>query len=357
MARVDSFLRLVVDQRGSDLHLRPGSRPLIRHDGRLLALPYRELRAPDAERFVFELLDDERKAILDRDQQVDFAYDLAGTGRFRAHVFQQRTGLAAVFRVVPELVPTIEALGLPPALADLAALRNGLVVVSGPSGCGKSTTLAAMLEAVNRTRGAHVVTIEDPIEFLHSPGRALFTQREVGAHVASTAVGLRSALRESPDVLMVSDLADPEVLREALAAAETGVLVLGGLHGPSALAALRRLLDGVTAEHEEHVRASLARGLRAVVCQRLVPLANGEGRTAAVELLSGGTTVADFLRRGDLMGLDDALQEGEGGSVELDRSLVDLVAERLVSRADALAHARSPQRVAAWLDEVPHAEV
>ena len=353
MARIDSFLRLVVDQRGSDLHFLAGSRPVVRHNGELVPVPFRELRPAECESFLCEILDDDQKAQLKRDQGLDVAYELPGVGRFRANLFVHRSGLGGVFRVIPAEVPTLADLGLPVALQRIAALQNGLVLFTGPTGCGKTSTQAALLDHINRTRALHVVTIEDPIEFVHTPAQAVFTQREVGSQVATFEGALRSALRMSPDVVLVGEMRDLQTISLALSAAETGVLVFGTLHTSSAARTITRIVDAFPGGRADAVRGTLSVVLRAVVAQRLVKLASGEGRVAATELLMNTTAVGSMIRDNKVHSLDASLQNSEAGAGmhSLDRSLQELVRERLVTRSEALSHARRPTLLTQWLDE------
>ena len=271
MARLDSFLRLVVEQKASDLHFMAGHRPLIRHDGLLVPIPFRELTDIEARRFLFEILSTEQRARLDAEEEVDFAYDLAGVGRFRANVFLQSDGMGAVFRVIPEEPPNLSDLRLPSAVRKILDLPNGLVLFCGPTGCGKSTTQAALIHELNRTRPLHIITIEDPIEFIHPPKKAVLTQRQVGKHVATFEHALRSALRESPDVVLVGELRDLETIQLALSAAETGVLVFGTLHTGSAAKSIGRIIDAFPDTQADQIRGVLSVIVRAVVSQRVKP--------------------------------------------------------------------------------------
>src|SRR5690606_38237188 len=229
---------------------------------------------------------------------VDFAYSLPGVGRFRANVYRQRGSLAAAFRLIPTSVPDLDELGLPPAVAGLCELSQGLVLVTGPTGSGKSTTLAAMVDRINRTRRLHIVTLEDPIEYLHRHRRSLVNQREVGIDVPTFAAGLRAALREDPDVIMVGEMRDLETIATALTAAETGHLVLATLHTPSAPQAVDRIIDVFPAEQQNQVRVQLAGVLEAVIAQRLVPTADGRGRHVVAEVLLGTAAVRNLIREG-----------------------------------------------------------
>ncbi|PZN07142.1 MAG: type IV pili twitching motility protein PilT, partial [Bacillota bacterium] len=260
-----AWLRAALERGASDLHLTVESPPVLRINGELVDLEEPRLR-PDRIREILEpILDGRARSILEREGQVDFAYSLPGTGRFRVNVFRQRGSLAAVFRLIPMRVPDLDTLGLPPVVATFCDLAQGLVLARGPTGSGKSTTLAAMIDRINRTRRAHVVTLEDPIEYLHRHQRSLVNQREVGLDTPSFAAGLRAALREDPDVIMVGEMRDLETIQTALTAAETGHLVLATLHTPSAAEAVNRIVDVFPAEQQNQVRVQLAAVLEGIV--------------------------------------------------------------------------------------------
>jgi len=346
MARLDSFLRLVVEQKASDLHFMAGNKPLIRHDGELVPIPFRELTDTEARRFLLEILTEEQRDILQRDQEVDFAYTLRGCGRFRANVFQHSRGIGAVFRVIPEKVPELDELGLPSAVRQLLDLPNGLVLFCGPTGCGKSTTQAALINELNTHRPLHIITIEDPIEFLHRRKTAVMTQRQVGEHVSTFEMALRSALRESPDVVLVGEMRDLETMKLALSAAETGVLVFGTLHTGSAAKAVDRIVDSFPDGQSEQVRAVLSVIVRAIVSQRLVRNASGEGRVAAIELLFVTTGVSNMIRENKAYQIDSMLQSVDPGSgmQSLDSHLLRLVRDGQIEAGEALKHAAYPNK-------------
>ncbi len=345
MPRLDSFLRLVVDQKASDLHFMAGSKPVIRHHGELVHVPFRVLNPQEARRFLYEIMTPEQREIFERDQEVDFAYDLPGTGRFRGNVFMQSRGIGGVFRVIPELMPELDRLDLPRGIRRLLDWNNGLVLFTGPTGCGKSTTQAALIHEINKTRACHIITVEDPIEFVHKPIRAVITQRQVGKHVRSFQDALRSALREAPDVLLVGEMRDLETIQLAISAAETGVLVLGTLHTGSAAQSIDRIVDAFSDEQNEQIRGVLSVLIRAVVSQRLVRLASGEGQAAAVELLFNSVAVANLIREQKSYQIDAILQNIDmtTGMQSLDRALVRLVKERRVTAEEAVSYARFPQ--------------
>jgi twitching motility protein PilT len=347
MARLDSFLRLVAEQHASDLHLRAGHVPMVRYCGELTQLPFRTLSQEEAVRLLAEVMTPEQSVTFAKEQEIDFAYELPGIGRFRAHAFHYAHGVAAVFRIVPGKAPTIEGLRLPASLKELALVRNGLVLVTGPTGSGKSTTLAAMVHEINKTTARHIITIEDPIEFVHEPLQSLVTQRQVGVHVASFAAGLRSALRESPDVLVIGEMRDLETISLALAAAETGTLVFGTLHTRSAARAIDRILDTCTEETRDQVTTTLSVVLKGVVAQYLCRHKSGDYLLPAVEVLLQTHAVSNMIRENKLHQVESFLQGPElrGTGMQsfdtcvlgyLDQGLITVEeAQRLASGADA----------------------
>jgi twitching motility protein PilT len=353
MARLDSFLRLVAEQQASDLHFHAGVVPMIRHDGELMALPFRQLSEPEARRFIMEILTPDQKEVLERDQQVDFLYALPEVGRFRASVFKKNEGLGAVFRVIRNRIPSIEELRLPPVVARLAHLRSGLVIVTGPTGAGKSTTLAAMIHEINTTEHRHIVTIEDPIEFVHEPQMSAITHREIGAHTDSFVTGLRAALRESPDVLVLGEMRDLETVQLALQAAETGILVLGTLHTNSAAKAIDRILDVIPEESRDQARGTLSLVLRGVIAQRLARLASGDGRLAILEVLVHSWAVANLIRENKVHQIEAQLKSGgdTGGSLAFDAALLRSAQEGLISQDEALRLANQAEAMKRLLGE------
>ena len=344
MARLDSFLRLVVEQHASDLHFMSGNKPLIRHDGELVPIPFRVLTDTETRRFLLEILTEEQKDTLEREQEVDFAYELPGSGRFRANVFQHSRGIGAVFRVIPEEPPVLGDLGLPPAIRRILDLPNGLVLFCGPTGCGKSTTQAALINELNATRAIHVITIEDPIEFVHPRQRSMVTQRQAGKHVSTFETALRSALRESPDVVLIGEMRDLETIKLALSAAETGVLVFGTLHTGSSAKAVDRIVDAFPSGQGDQVRGVLSAITRAIVSQRLVRRASGEGREVAMEMLFVNTGVANMIRENKTYQIDSMLQsqDPKSGMQSLDNHLLRLVRGGKVLASEAVNHAVYP---------------
>lgn len=355
MAHLDSFLRVVVDQRASDLHLHAGKPPLVRLDGELVTLPFRTLSGSDARRFIDDILSDTQRDQYARERQLDFIHEVEGLGRFRANVFYQNGGASAVFRVIPASPSTLTSLGMPRAVRSFSRLQNGLVLICGATGSGKSTTLAAVIHEINSTSARHVITLEDPIEVVHPADRSLVNQRQVGRDVDSFATGLRSALRESPDVLMVGELRDADTVSLALQAAETGVLVLGTLHTSSAPKAIDRMVDAVPEASREQARASLSVLLRGVVAQQLCRRANGEGRVAALEVLVHDHAVANMIRGNKIHLLEAHLQsasQDRAGNESMDQCLWRYVRDGTITRDEALRSANVPERLAERLQDL-----
>jgi twitching motility protein PilT len=345
MARIDSFLRLVVQQQASDLHFHAGNVPLIRYQKDLVPLPFRVVSDEESRRFLYEILDEEQKRILEQEQQVDLAYEVPGHARFRVNVFQKLLGVGAVFRIIPQSIATMEQLGLPPVLRRLCSLGSGLVLVTGPTGSGKTTTLASIIQEINRTTKRHIITIEDPIEFVHKNERSVVTQRQVGLHAHSLSTALRSALRESPDVVVVGELRDRESVQLALSAAETGVLVFGTLHTGSAAKAVDRLIDICGAdETQDQVRGMISVLMRAVVAQSLCKRASADGLVAACEVLLNSYAVAHMIRDGKVHQIDGHLQtvEHSTGMQSLDGCLLRYVRDGVITAEEALRVANHP---------------
>ncbi len=348
MARLDSFLRVVADQQASDLHLHAGKAPTIRHNGQLIRLPFRTLSEAEAHRFIMEILGPEQRTTLEHERQVDFMYALPGVGRFRASAFVQNDGLGAVLRFVPGRIPTLRDLLFPQAVERLTGLTQGLVLITGPTGSGKTTTLAAMVQEINRSSQRHIITIEDPIEYVHEPARCMVTQREVGTHTESFATGLRAALREAPQVVVVGELRDLETIQLALSAAETGLLVFGTLHTNSAAKAVDRVIDMIPEDAREEVRGLLSVVLKAVIAQHLCLRANGEGRVAALEILLQSHAVSNLIRENKIHQIEAMLQSSardSAGSQSLDGSLLRHLEQGHITLEEALRGANHPELV------------
>ncbi len=359
MARIDSFLRLVVEQGASDLHFHAGNPPLIRHDGELVPLPFRELTENECRRFLMEMMTEPQRKAFDKEQELDFMYVLPDSGRFRANVFTQSRGMGGVFRIIPKELPTVEQLQLPRAVRKLTSLQNGLVLVSGPTGSGKTTTLAALVHEINRNSERHIITVEDPIEFVHQSVKGVVTQRQVGEHAESFAGALRSALRESPDVMVVGEMRDLETIALAISAAETGVLVFATLHTNSASKAVDRIIDAMPEESRDQARSVLSVLLRGVVCQQLCKKVSGEGRVAALEVLLQSYAVSNMIRENKLHQLDahlDSASNDGSGAQSLDHCLSKLAREEVISHHEAIGMSRTPDLMRKRLESMPRDE-
>jgi len=340
----------LLQRQGSDLHLSSGQAPRIRVDGELV--PLRGYYPPDAERLQEVLLaiapPPNREQFLAR-SDTDFGFEIPHRGRFRANLFRDRLGIGAVFRLIPVEVPSFDDLGLPPVLREMVHLSRGLVLVTGPTGSGKSTTLAAVLDLVNRSRADHVITIEDPVEFVHPSKRCLVHQREVGSHTESFATALRAALREDPDVVLVGELRDLETVAIAVKTAETGHLVFGTLHTTSAASTVERLIDQFPEGQQAQIRLMLSSSLKAVVSQVLLRRVDG-GRVAAFEILRVNGAVANLIREGKAFQIPSVLQTGRGeGMQRLDDHLLELVANGVVAAREAYVKANDKKDFAARL--------
>ncbi|MDR7476784.1 MAG: PilT/PilU family type 4a pilus ATPase [Armatimonadota bacterium] len=341
--RAADLLRGMAERDASDLYVKVGSAPAYRVHGRLQPLEVPKVSPAAVEALVREILDADQQEQLRREHSVDLAYSLPGVGRFRVNVYRQRGTLALVARRVRTDIPSFEDLGLPEVLKDLVLRRRGLVLVTGPTGSGKSTTLAAMIDHRNTHEDGHIVTIEDPIEFLHPDKRSLVSQREVATDTPSFHHALRAALRQAPDVLLIGEMRDRESADAALYFAETGHLVLSTLHTMNAAQALERLLAFFPPDHTQEILHRLSITLEGIVSQRLVPRADGNGRVAALEVLVATPRIRELVRRGDVGAIKQAIQAGaQEGMQTFDQALYELVQRGLVTVEEALRHADSP---------------
>jgi len=334
-----TLLTEVVEAGASDLHLTVGRPPMVRIDGDLaplrlsadLATVGAEISVTDAEEILRPLFSDLEWVNFLRELERDLAIAVPGVARFRVNVFQQRGALGAVFRVIPTRIPSLESLGAPGAVADLARLARGLVLVTGPTGSGKSTTLAAILDLANSTRKAHIVTIEDPIEFVHSHKSSVVNQREVGSDTLSFATALKHALRQDPDIILVGELRDLETTQVAISAAETGHLVLATLHTQGAAATIDRLIDIFPSGQQAQIRTQLSNTLQAVVSQSLLPTKSGKGRQLVAEIMLATPAIRSLIREGKTFQIPSAMHSStEQGMTTFDRELATLVAQDLV---------------------------
>ncbi len=346
MARLDPLLRYLKDKGGSDLHLVAGLTPRIRRSGSLREAEGAGV-ASDSElrKTLSELPEPRQWAEFERTRDLDFAYALAGVGRFRANYFEQQQGVGAVFRLIPETILSLEDINAPQVIRDLAELRRGLVLLTGPTGSGKSTTMAAVVNQINLTRTEHIITIEDPVEFVHENQRSVISHREVHRDTESFAGAVRAAIRQDPGVIVVGEMRDPNTISMALRAAEMGVLVLGTLHTNSASKTLDRLVDAFPAEEHDQVRMSLADAFAAVVAQLLIPAADGKGRHASHEVLLRTSGLPNVIRQGNTSMIRSIIQSGRNqGMQSMDDALAALVKEGKIEAAEALRRASDRKR-------------
>jgi twitching motility protein PilT len=326
VARLDAFLQLGREQGCSDIHITIGRPPLVRLDGQLTELQYRPLRAEETEALLLEVLDAANLDELNRNGSVDIGYAIPDLGRFRLNVYRQRLGLVAICRGVPDKVPNLRDLALPPVLSDLTLLDSGLVLVTGGPGTGKTTTLAGMIGEINASRNCNIITLEDPVEFLHESDSSLVMQRQIGIHARSFYEGIRSSLRQDPDVMMIGEMRDPETIAAAIEAAETGHLVFGTLHTRSAAQTITRLVDAFPTEAQSQIRHTLADNLRAVVSQELVHVADGRGRRVVCEVMIVTSAIQQLIREGKTHQIPSAIGTGRRLGMQLmDQALLNLV--------------------------------
>jgi twitching motility protein PilT len=335
MATIDDLFRLMVEQKASDLHITSGAPPFLRLHGNMVPLNYRQLSNQDVQGLIFEILSEKQKKSFVEKWELDFAYVVEGLGRFRCNIFMQRKGLGAVFRTIPEKIKTAQELNLPASITDLVDADRGLILVTGPTGSGKSTTLAAMIQHINSSREAHILTVEDPIEFVHPNLKSLVNQREVGSHTKSFTNALKAALREDPDIILVGELRDLETISLALTAAETGHLVFGTLHTSSAAKTVDRIIDVFPSGQQGQIRTMLSESIRGIVAQSLFTRADGQGRVAAFEIMKGTKAIGNLIREGKIHQIPSIIQTSGGqGMVLYEKYVMDLLKKGLVTEAD-----------------------
>src|ERR687894_1494326 len=336
----------VMERKASDLHLTAGSPPMIRHHGRLHALDYPVLDAVTVREIVYSILTNDQRQRLETDWQIDLAYSIPGRARFRVNAYFQRASIGAAFRLIPQEMPALADLGLPPMLREFTEKPRGFVLVTGPTGSGKSTTLAAMLDLINEARHEHIMTIEDPIEFLHRHKSCIVNQRELGTDAQSFGKALKAALRQDPDVILVGEMRDLETMSTALTAAETGHLVFATLHTQDTAQTVDRIVDSFPPEQQHQVRAQLAIALQGIVTQQLLPTADGQGRVCACEVLVPTPAVRNLIREGKTHQIYSALQTGGAhGMQTMDAALADLVRRQKISRELAESRSSSPEEL------------
>ena len=344
---IDDLLETMVALGASDLHVTVGSQPVIRLNGSLDRLDqFPRLSADDSQRLLYRILSTEQQKHLEINRQIDVSYSIPGLARFRVNVYFQRESLGAAFRMIPAELKTLEDLGLPPQLHELSKKPRGLVLVTGPTGSGKSTTLAAVVDEINRTRDDHIMTIEDPIEFLHRHKRCIVNQREIGPDAVSFAEALRGALRQDPDVILLGEMRDLETISTAITAAETGHLVFATLHTQDAPSTIDRLIDVFPAAQQEQIRVQLAATLQGIVTQTLLPTVDGKGRVAALEILLPDDAVRNLIRQAKVEQIYSVMQTNTGrGMQTLEQALVDLVTRGIVTQEVAMARSSRPDQL------------
>ncbi len=344
MPKIDELLRLLVAQQGSDLHIKSGQPPVFRVHGQLVRSALPILSEADTKELLYEVMNDERRMKYERTNQLDMSYSIPGVSRFRVNVFRQKGAVGAVLRVIPLSIKTIDQLGLPQAMKKVCMLPRGFILVTGPTGSGKSTSLAAMIDLINDHRSCHIITIEDPIEFLHRDKRACINQREVGIDTHSFANSLKHVMRQNPDIILVGEMRDLETISLAITAAETGHLVMATLHTADAAQTVDRIIDVFPPGQQQQVRLQLSTTLQAIFSQTLLPLADGQGRVVAYEVLLCTPAIRAMIREGKTHQLYSAIQSGiKFGMITLDNCLKDLCNKGLVTVDEAMAKSSNPQ--------------
>jgi twitching motility protein PilT len=333
MAALDDLLKLTKQHNASDLHLTSGSPPYLRIHGQMLRLNYKSVSAEVCQGLIFEILSERQRESFLENMELDFSHSVRGLGRFRVNVFMQRNGLGAVFRLIPENIQTISELGLPEQILDLVDVSEGLILVTGPTGSGKSTTLASIIHTINERERAHIITIEDPIEFVHNNKQSLINQREISSHTHSFSNALRAALREDPDIILVGEMRDLETMSLALTAAETGHLVFATLHTNSAVKTVDRIIDVFPEGQQGQIRSMLSESLRGIVAQALLPRADGKGRVPVAEILFNVPAVANLIREGKGYQIASVMQTGRAhGMLTFESSVNELTRSGLITR-------------------------
>jgi twitching motility protein PilT len=348
MAKIDSFFKVMFEQGASDMHLAVGSPPQLRMQGGLKKIEYQPLTDEVLRAMLYEILSERQIAEFEKTHDLDFAYSAPGIARFRANYFMKYTGIAAAFRIIPFKILTLETLNCPEVFKTMCEYKNGLVLVTGPTGSGKSTTLAAMIHHINATSNDHILTLEDPLEFIHEPIKCQVSQREIGTHTESFATALRAALREDPDVILVGEMRDLETIQLAISAAETGHLVFGTLHTNNAAKTVDRVIDVFPADRQAQVRTMLAESLRGVIAQQLLKRAEGKGRVAAYEVLVATQAVRSLVREQKTFQIPSTISTSrKDGMQALDQHLLELIQKKTVTIEEAMKFSEQPMTLMA----------
>jgi twitching motility protein PilT len=354
MAKIDALFKMMKEQGASDLHLSTGSPPIFRLHGEMQRLQFKALSHEELTAILYEILTDKQRADFEARHDLDFAYAVPGLARFRGNMLLTHRGAAAVFRIIPSKILSADDLQLPEGVRKLTRLKKGLVLVTGPTGSGKSTTLAAMIDLINSTRKEHILTLEDPLEFVHENKESLINQRQIGEHSDSFAASLRAALREDPDVILVGEMRDLETISLAMSAAETGHLVFGTLHTNSAAKTIDRIIDVFPRDAQEQVRAMLSESLKGVVCQQLLRTADGKGRVAALEIMVGTAAIGNLIREGKTFQIPSIIQTAKKDGMQLlDQHLLDLLKTRAIASEEAYRCATDKKQFEQYLPNQP----
>ncbi len=341
MMTINKLLTKTVNLNASDLHLRSGQPPKVRIYGKLRNLDVSGIKTKNNNcEFLYDILSKEKQIIFKENKELDFAYEVPNIGRFRVNFLESIDGLGAVFRVITKEIKTLEELRLPKTLLEFANLDKGLVLVTGPTGCGKTTTLASLIDYINNTRDCHIITIEDPVEFVHENKKCLITHREVGTHTNSFASALRAALREDPDIILVGEMRDLETVQMALTAAETGHLIFSTLHTNDAASTVDRLVDVFPSHHQNQIRMMLSQVLQGVVSQQLLNLKDTDGLIAALEIMFCNSAISSLIREGKSHQIFSSIQTGrKEGMQTMDQSITDLLKQHLIGFDEGFRHA------------------
>jgi len=354
MAKIDAFFKLMNEQGASDLHLTSGLPPALRIRGEIERIKYKVLDDDDLRAMLYEIAPEQKIKHFEETGDIDFGYEIPGLARYRANFFMQKNGVGAVFREIPSAIMTADQLGLPEVVSKLATLPRGLVLVTGPTGSGKSTTLAAIVDVANRARKDHIITVEDPIEFVHQSQGCIVNHREVGIHTNSFSTALRGALREDPDVILVGEMRDLETISLAVEAASTGHLVFSTLHTSSAYKTVDRVIEVFPSNEQPLIRSTLSDGLRAVIAQTLFKRIDRKGRVVALEILIANPAVRNLIREGKTHQIPSMIQTGKKfGMILLDDSIMDLYTKGMVSAEEAYAKANEKGRFRPLLKTAP----
>jgi twitching motility protein PilT len=354
MAKIDAFFKLMNEQGASDLHLASGQPPALRIRGEIERVKYKVLNDDDLRAMLYEIAPEQKVKRFEETGDIDFGYEIPGLARYRANFFMQKNGVGAVFREIPSSIMTAEQLGLPAVVSKLAGLPRGLILVTGPTGSGKSTTLAAIIDVANRSRKDHIITVEDPIEFVHNSQGCIVNHREVGVHTESFSSALRGALREDPDIIMVGEMRDLETISLAVEAASTGHLVFSTLHTSSAWKTVDRVIEVFPSHEQPLIRSTLADGLRAVIAQVLFKRIDKKGRVVALEILIANSAVRNLVREGKTHQLPSMIQTGKKyGMTLLDDSIMDLFKKGKISAEEGYAKSNDKSRFRPLLKAPP----